>query len=73
MHLVHFIERCLSLLIEGGQLFGCSCPHIFFFADCRYPSRPDTKVLNNVSFTVAPGTSLALVGGSGRFVVVVLK
>ena len=30
-----------------------------------YPSRPDAEVLKGVSFEVAPGTSVALVGGSG--------
>ena len=30
-----------------------------------YPSRPDTPALNNVSLTVQPGESLALVGPSG--------
>jgi len=31
----------------------------------RYPSRPDTLALNNVSFSVKPGETVALVGPSG--------
>jgi ATP-binding cassette subfamily B protein len=31
----------------------------------RYPSRPDTRVLEDVSFAVEPGTRVALVGPSG--------
>jgi ABC-type multidrug transport system fused ATPase/permease subunit len=30
-----------------------------------YPSRPDSKVLNGVSFTVEAGQQIALVGHSG--------
>jgi ABC-type transport system involved in cytochrome bd biosynthesis fused ATPase/permease subunit len=30
-----------------------------------YPTRPEIKVLDNVSFTVAPGEKIALVGASG--------
>jgi ABC-type multidrug transport system fused ATPase/permease subunit len=33
--------------------------------DFHYPSRPDVPVLRQVSFTVAPGETLALVGASG--------
>jgi len=31
----------------------------------RYPSRPDTPALDRLSFDVAPGTTVALVGASG--------
>lgn len=42
----------------------------FFFArqtqvGFSYPTRPDDKVLDSVSISVAPGESLALVGPSG--------
>ena len=37
----------------------------FSNVEFAYPSRPDSKVLKGISFTVEPGTSLALVGGSG--------
>lgn len=30
-----------------------------------YPDEPDTKILNNVSFTVKKGETIAIVGGSG--------
>ncbi|VDK82058.1 unnamed protein product [Onchocerca ochengi] len=30
-----------------------------------YPNRPDVKILNNISFTVSPGSTVALVGHSG--------
>lgn len=37
------------------------------FKDVRfkYPSRPDTRVLRGLNFTVEPGKTLALVGESG--------
>ncbi|XP_014454952.2 bile salt export pump [Alligator mississippiensis] len=37
------------------------------FLNCKftYPSRPDTQVLNDLSVTVKPGQTLALVGSSG--------
>lgn len=37
------------------------------FEDVRfkYPSRPDVPILNGVSLDIQPGTSVALVGGSG--------
>ncbi len=31
----------------------------------RYPARPDTHVLHNLSITAEPGTYVALVGASG--------
>lgn len=31
----------------------------------RYPSRPDVRVLRGLNFTVEPGKTLAIVGGSG--------
>lgn len=31
----------------------------------RYPSRPDTPILNDVTLDIQPGSSVALVGGSG--------
>ena len=31
----------------------------------QYPSRPDVSVLQDMSFTVLPGETLALIGSSG--------
>lgn len=31
----------------------------------NYPSRPDIQVLNGISFSIEPGTTVALVGSSG--------
>ncbi|VVC36193.1 Hypothetical protein CINCED_3A013935 [Cinara cedri] len=33
--------------------------------DFRYPSRPETKVLDNLNLTIEPGQTVALVGSSG--------
>jgi ABC-type multidrug transport system fused ATPase/permease subunit len=47
-----------NLVKDGGSL---SLINLNF----NYPSRTDYTVLNNVSFTVEKGTTVALVGGSG--------
>jgi ATP-binding cassette subfamily B protein len=42
------------------------CPKITFSnVSFSYPSRPDSLVLNNISFEISPGEMLALVGPSG--------
>jgi ABC-type multidrug transport system fused ATPase/permease subunit len=43
---------------KGGEI-------IFEDVSFNYPSRPDYSVLKNVSFRVAPGETVALVGSSG--------
>ncbi|CAF1024330.1 unnamed protein product [Adineta ricciae] len=44
----------------------CLMGDIQFSEVCfRYPSRPDTLVLNRVSFDIKPGQTIALVGSSG--------
>lgn len=40
----------------------CECTQVKF----SYPSRPNVIVLNDVSFTVNPGETVALVGQSGQ-------
>jgi len=62
------IDRIPEVDIEdtsGTDLTTCKGHVEFRGVEFAYPSRPDAQVLKGISFEVAPGTSTALVGGSG--------
>jgi ATP-binding cassette subfamily B (MDR/TAP) protein 1 len=47
---------------DGGAMFGrVRFEHVAF----RYPSRPDARIYTDFDLTIEPGTTCALVGGSG--------
>ena len=67
-------ERVMELLEEEPLIFAPETPDTLtnstgsmFFDKVvfTYPSRPDEQALNDVSFTVSPGETVALVGPSG--------
>ncbi len=67
-------ERTMELLEEPSQIYSPVNSHqlptvvgnIVFEQVCfAYPSRPEVQVINNLSLTVQPGETLALVGLSG--------
>ncbi|XP_066545998.1 ABC-type oligopeptide transporter ABCB9 [Amia ocellicauda] len=61
-----FMDRKPKLL-NDGQLAPDTCKGLVEFKNVTfsYPTRPDTQILKNVSFTVRPGEVTALVGPSG--------
>ena len=56
---IHFIYMCLYFQekFDGSIEF----QSVLF----QYPARPDVTVLHDISFTVSPGETVALVGSSG--------
>ncbi|KAL3285402.1 hypothetical protein HHI36_019506 [Cryptolaemus montrouzieri] len=52
------LKRGLKLNSVKGEI-------VFQNIHFRYPSRPDVKVLNGVTFTIRPGETVAFVGNSG--------
>ena len=68
------MERLMELLHSPSDIEEPAAPLAFDAQEVevavqglsfRYPTRPDVQVLDDVSFTIAPGEMLALVGPSG--------
>ncbi|MGE3800746.1 MAG: ABC transporter ATP-binding protein [Candidatus Kapaibacterium sp.] len=55
----------LSELESSGRVDDYRGEIRFSNVSFSYPTRPEAKVLDNISFTIPPGTSLAVVGPSG--------
>lgn len=59
-------EPHISIPANPVAINHATTPHIIFDAiNFSYPTRPDSLALSNVSFTVEPGETIALVGPSG--------
>jgi ABC-type multidrug transport system fused ATPase/permease subunit len=61
------LDRVPTVNYDGGKIPTQGIEGHICLKDVQfhYPSRPKVKVLNGISFDVAPGTQLALVGSSG--------
>ncbi len=69
------MERLMELLHAGSEVVTPAQPRALSKpvsgaievagVDFSYPTRPDVQVLSNVTFTIAPGATVAIVGPSG--------